>query len=159
MPSPQPKQDLIGNWGFLDEKLNSLWPYTELYFNDSIYAIQNELIGTMAFNYWIVDDTIYRANEVTPKMAIALIKTQSKDSVVLLSENRELTLVRIEPTEKGYFEYGVLGNPLNTELYKRDFEHRAIRFYISKGRFQSKDEYLEFKAELEANTMMDDFED
>ncbi|MFD2034432.1 hypothetical protein ACFSKL_06500 [Belliella marina] len=155
----QSKHSPIGNWGFLDENLNSSWLYTEIYFNDSTYAIQNESFGTMAIRYWMINDTIYKSNGDKPKLSIGFIESQSKDSLIIFGENGKHTLKRIDQAEKGYFEYENLIDTLNYERYRRDFENRAIKFYISEGWFRTKDESLEIKSKIDTSTILDEFED
>ena len=120
-------ENLYGSWAYLDEDSS----YTEIHFNDTIYAIHLENVGLQGFYYWIQNDTILRANGEDSRIPIAIVKRLTKEEMTLQRPDQNLELERFNYSTDIAFQRLVTDSldPANSHSY----QERAKEFYKSKG--------------------------
>ncbi len=120
-------ENLVGSWAYLDHAYH----YTEIHFNDSIYAIHEELVGLSGRYYWLRNDTMLGANGSNPPIPIAIIRELTSQKLVLEQPDQDYELERINDISRQAFSQ--LASDSAHILDLPDFVERANNFYKQKG--------------------------
>jgi len=132
-----PKNELKGNWAFLDGRGN----YSEAFFGDTVYFIFNRVYGKMPdYRYFVKEDSLY-SNIDKRKMGlnrIAHLMWLNNDKVIFTTEFSRDTLERIVKQEITLENTDFKKDSLK---YYEALNNRYENFLISKG--------IIFKEEME----------